>query len=261
MNTRTNITVVLVEPAAPGNIGAVARVLKNTGLSQLRLVNPCPTWNTEEAKWMAHGSTDILEGARVYPDLSAALADVHFAIGATHRKGRYREVDDDFVSVLRSGMELAAHSHLGLVFGREKDGLWREELDLCQRLIRIPSAVAHPSFNLSQAVLLVTYELFRMSGEATEPSPGELATGRELEQLYEDIRAAMELIEFKPYNDDPTNFGRVVRRVMSRIPLQRRDIKVVHMVCAQIRKFAARHGLESAESSESTASRGDDSIS
>jgi tRNA/rRNA methyltransferase len=243
VNRQTNITVVLVEPAAPGNIGAVARALKNTGLSRLRLVNPCATWNTVEARQLAHGSTDLLDAAELYPDLAAALADVQFAIGATHRKGRYREVDDDFVGVLQSGMDITSHSHLGLVFGREKDGLWREELDLCQRLIRIPSAVDYPSFNLAQAVLLVSYELFRMAGRARESDLKELATGHQLECLYEDIRATMELIEFKPYNDDPSNFSRVVRRVMSRTPLEQRDIKVVHMVCSQIRKFAARHGV------------------
>ena len=244
MDTKDNISVVLVEPATPGNIGAVARVLKNTGLSRLRLVNPVCGWNGDEARWLAHGSVEVLDHCDVYADLASALSDVQFAIGTTHRQGRFREVDEDYLQVLEEGTSLARHNHVAIVFGRERDGLWRREIELCQRLVRIPSAVSYPSFNLSHAVLLVAYELFRLS-RSMVPSPRrQLATGEELERLVDDLHAVMEIIEFRPFNDDPTNFDRVLRRVLSRTPLEPRDVKVIHKLCSQVRKFALRHGEE-----------------
>ena len=89
-----NLSVVLVEPSSPGNIGAVARVLRNTGISNLHLVNPCP-WDNLEARARAHGSTDILESCRLFPDLASAVSEAHIVIGTTHRDGRNRVVDSD----------------------------------------------------------------------------------------------------------------------------------------------------------------------
>ena len=242
MDIKDNISVVLVEPAAPGNIGAVARVLKNTGLSRLRLVNPVCGWDGEEARWMAHGSVEVLDHCDVYADLASALADVQFAVGTTHRQGRFREVDEDYLHVLEEGASLASHNHVAIVFGRERDGLWRREIELCQRLVRIPSAVSYPSFNLSHAVLLIVYELFRLCGSVVRTPRRQLATGAELERLVDDLHAVMEIVEFRPFNDDPSNFDRVLRRVLSRSPLEPRDVKVIHKLCSQIRKFALRHG-------------------
>ncbi|MDP6041371.1 MAG: TrmH family RNA methyltransferase, partial [Candidatus Latescibacteria bacterium] len=85
--TRDHIRIVLVEPKQPGNIGAVARAMKNTGLSRLYLVNP-PDHTSGEARAMAHGSGDILYGATVVSSLPEALTDVSFTVGTSHRKRR-----------------------------------------------------------------------------------------------------------------------------------------------------------------------------
>ena len=171
------VSIVLVEPAVPGNVGSVARVLRNTGVSRLVLVRP-GEWRTAECEWMAHGSGEILDEARVVEDLEEAIADCEVVLGTTHRLGRFRVVDDDYRAALaETAAEAAGGGRIAILFGREKDGLSRAELLRCQRLIRIPSAVAHPSFNLSHAVLLVAYELFRRLGEPLQKaSAAPLAT-------------------------------------------------------------------------------------
>ncbi|MFH1568810.1 MAG: TrmJ/YjtD family RNA methyltransferase [Gemmatimonadota bacterium] len=237
MNPLDYIRIVLVQPASPGNVGATARVLKNTGLSRLVLVDP-GIWDTPEARWRAHGSGEILDSLQTRGSLAAATADAHLVIGTTHRLGRFREVEDDYVGVLREAVALAGPNQVAIVFGREKDGLWHDEIEQCHRLIRIPSAVPYPSFNLSHAVLLVAYELFRAADQAARQAPPCLATAAELASVCDHILAAMATIGFRPYNDDPTNFRRVVRRVLSRTPLERRDANVLHRVCVQIEKFA-----------------------
>ncbi|MBT4099301.1 MAG: hypothetical protein HOE86_16750, partial [Gemmatimonadetes bacterium] len=88
-----NIRVVLVEPASPGNIGSVARVLKNTGIENLVLVRPAPWREEPETHWMAHGSAEILATARQVETLEEALSGTHFVMGTTHRQGRFRVVE------------------------------------------------------------------------------------------------------------------------------------------------------------------------
>lgn len=237
------VAVVLVAPSAPGNVGAVARVMKNTGLSRLVLVSPAD-WRTDEARWMAHGALEVLDGAQEVGDLSAALAGCHLVVGTTHRTGRFRVVENDFRSVVADAAAVAASGHrVALVFGREKDGLSREELLRCHRLLRIPAAVSHPSFNLSHAVLLVAYELFERLGHSpiySDRAP--LATALQIDELVSHVLAAMGAVNFRPFNDDPSTFERVLRRFLSRQPLERRDAAVLHRICGQILKFARRRG-------------------
>jgi len=244
-----NITVVLVEPATAVNVGAVARVLKTTGIKQLALVNP-GNWDTPQARWTAHASEDILDQCLLFDDLKSAVAGAHFVIGTTHRHGRFRKVTPDYRQVLT---EVAARSQthkVALVFGREKDGLWRNELTYCHQLITVPAAVTYPSFNLSHAVLLIVHELFLESSRisAALPAPNEvqhlppapIANAAEIESVHQQVVRAMSLIGFRSYNDNPANFSRVLMRFLTRVPLERRDAMVIHRICGQIRKFASR---------------------
>lgn len=249
-NPLDQVSIVLVEPAVPGNVGSVARVLRNTGVSRLVLVRP-GEWRTDECDWMAHGSGEILDEARVVEDLEDAIGDCEVVLGTTHRLGRFRVVDDDYRAALAgTAAEAAAGRRVAILFGREKDGLSRAELLRCQRLIRIPSAVPHPSFNLSHAVLLVAYELFRRLGEPLQKtSAAPLATAGQTDRLVGHLLEAMETIGFRPRNDDPANFERVLRRFLGRAPLERRDAAVLHRVAGQIGKFARGASRAPAEGS------------
>ena len=240
MNPLDRITVVLVEPSTPGNIGATARVLKNTGISRLVLVNPCP-WDTPEARWMAHGSGEILDACKTFPDLTAAVAEANIVIGTTHRLGRFREVCSTPRQSIARIASLGHRHEVAIVFGREKDGLWRNELERCHQLIRFPAATSFPSFNLSHAVLLFTYELFHALRGADVPEDKNLATAAERERLYQHLGEAMNAVEFKHYNDDSRHFSRILRGLFNRIELEKRDVMAVHKICGQIQKFAARH--------------------
>lgn len=240
MRLLPKVRVVLVEPATPGNIGATARVLKNTGIDRLVLVNP-GVWDLPETRWMAHGSEEILDRVQVCPDLASAVAEARLVIGTTHRTGRTREVLSRPREVLAAAAEVALTHEVALVFGREKDGLWNEELVLCHQLLRLPSAVAYPSFNLSHAVLLCAYELFNAVQEARPAASRNLASAADREAFYRHLQEALAALEFRPFNDDPRNFGRALRRFFNRVELDRRDLRLLHRLCGQVTKFAARH--------------------
>ena len=247
-NPLDRVSIVLVEPSVPGNIGSVARVMRNTGMGRLVLVRP-GEWRTPECEWMAHGSKEVLDGARVVVELEEAVGDCQVVLGTTHRVGRFRVVDDDYRAALaETAAAAAAGGRVAILFGREKDGLSRAELLRCQRLIRIPSAAPHPSFNLSHAVLLVAYELFRRLGEPLQrAAAAPLATAAEVDRVVAHLLEAMESIGFRPRNEDPANFERVLRRFLGRTPLERRDAAVLHRVAGQIGKFGRRRGVDPGE--------------
>ncbi len=155
-----HIHVVLVEPGNSLNIGAVARAMSNLGFSQLHLVDP-PRLDWEKAKSSACWAAPLLETATVHNKLEDALIKMQMVVGFTARHGRNRprhwlltEWAADW-----SGSPL---QQTALLFGAEDHGLTQTQLEHCHLLVRIPSLIENPSFNLSQAVLLALFELSRM---------------------------------------------------------------------------------------------------
>jgi TrmH family RNA methyltransferase len=164
---RARIRVVLVRPERPDNIGAAARVIRNTGLSGLDLVDP-GDWRTIDCWRTAWGGHEVLEEARVFPELRSALAEASWVACLS---GRGEEGGVPVMDVREMAAEAAAlhEDELGaLVFGPEASGLSLDEIALCGRRVRIPSHPAQPSLNLSHAVMVTAYEVFR-SGRRTPP--------------------------------------------------------------------------------------------
>jgi tRNA/rRNA methyltransferase len=230
-----NVCVVLVEPQGALNIGSVCRVMMNFGFSDLRLVNPQVDHLGDEARRMAVKAGSLLEGAGLYPDLAAALADCHLAYGTTRRFGRYRE---DFVHPDEAGDELlpvADSQRVALVFGREDSGLLTAELSFCQRFLTIPTHEDLPSMNLAQAVSVCLYEVSRAQGRRLGKRAGrrKLASGDLLEGLFGHMRRSMLAIGFLDPNN-PEHILRTFRRIFSRAGLNERDVKILHGLCRQL---------------------------
>ncbi|MEZ4224118.1 MAG: RNA methyltransferase [Polyangiaceae bacterium] len=151
---------VLVHPHYPENVGAAARAIKTMGFLGLDLVKPGRLANPdhEMARKMAVKSRDVLEAARVLPDLGAALDGVDLVVATTSRRG---------VSGVLGPRELAPElarrslqqQRIAILFGNEKTGLAAEIVASAERRLRVPMAGDQPSVNLAQATQLVAYEL------------------------------------------------------------------------------------------------------
>ncbi|HFB38840.1 MAG TPA: RNA methyltransferase, partial [Oceanithermus sp.] len=182
-----NVRVVLVGVQESGNVGMAARAMKNFGLKSLWLVAPEADPLAEEARKFAVGARDVLEAARVVPDLDAALADVHW-VAATTARARYGYpgrlfTPRELAPLLRGRAE--AGERVALVFGRERSGLTNAELDRAHYVVRIPTDPGFKSLNLAQAVLILAYELFLAEPRVTEqPRPAEVG---ELEGFFADL--------------------------------------------------------------------------
>ncbi|MEI7062365.1 tRNA/rRNA methyltransferase [Dickeya chrysanthemi] len=166
--------IILVAPARAENVGAAARAMKTMGFGRLRIVDS--TAHLEPAaRWVAHGSGDILDGAAVFPTLADALADVEFTVATTARsraRFHYYCSPAQLLGVLEEKRQWVKSA--ALVFGREDSGLTNEELALADILTGVPMAADYPSLNLGQAVMVYCYQLASlMQVAAAEPTPAE----------------------------------------------------------------------------------------
>ena len=186
------LSIVLVEPQQPGNIGMVCRAMANFGVADLRLVNPC-TYLHPEAKKFAVAASPLLGSAQVFPDLSAALADVQVSVATTRRSGRLRGELLDSTELPGALAAFPAGTRIALVFGREDAGLTSAEVACCSHAATVATSAEVGSLNLSQAVLLFLYELARQPVAPAGP-PAELPSHEELDGLFRQMDEVLERI-------------------------------------------------------------------
>ncbi|HPM75619.1 MAG TPA: RNA methyltransferase [bacterium] len=229
-----NVSVVLVRPAGDGNLGQVARAMKNFGLSRLRLVNPCD-FDTDLCRQMATNSYDILERAQIFTDLPTALADFSYVVGTSRRLGKNRERFG--TSAALPGWllpKLTGGAQAALLFGNEVSGLDNAELDLCQFLVEIETDPAHKSLNLAQAVLVFAYELFKAAAQApTEIDKIHPARHDKLERMFKQMRAMyLEIGFLAPEN--PEHIMRALRRLYGRAQISEREVSILRGILSDM---------------------------
>ncbi len=159
-----NIIIILSRPSESGNVGAVCRVMKNMGLSQLRIVAPEMPLDDSVIRARSVHAEDIWEQAGHFETLQEAVADCSLVIGTTRRRGEKRK------NISIPPRETAAYimhksGKTAVVFGNERTGLEQNELALCSMASHIPTDEVFPSLNLSHAVQIYAYELFLASAE------------------------------------------------------------------------------------------------
>lgn len=207
----SNVRIVLIGTTHPGNIGAVARAMKNMCLQSLYLVQP-KIYPSAEATARASGADDLLARARVCGTLDEALRGCRLVIGTS---ARLRSVQWPCLSPRESARRLLQESAAGevaLIFGRESSGLSNSELDRCHYLVQIPSNPEYPSLNLSQAVQVLSYELHSnalQGGVDDAPAPDEVANAEALEDFFRHLQQAIDELGFS----DPRQSKKLQRRL------------------------------------------------
>ena len=218
----------MVETSHPGNIGAVARAMKNMCMTELYLVAP-KIFPSADATSRASGADDILASAIRCDSLQEAIADCQIVIGASARS-RTIAVPEESPRICAERLAIEAQNKkIAILFGRENSGLKNHELDLCQTLLTIPSNAAYSSLNIAAAVQVVCYELLVASGqEAVEPEVRQvaLASSAQMESFYEHLYQALHEIGFiNP--EKSTSIMRRLRRVYHRATLDTKELDIL----------------------------------
>src|SRR5271163_2309999 len=159
--------IILVEPQLGENIGTAARAMLNCGLDDLRLVRPRDGWPSDKAVAAASGADMVLEKARLYPTVAAAISDLVHVFAATARdRGMVRREVTPRHAAIEMRARLGAGEACGVLIGPERTGLLNDDVALADTVLTVPLNPAFSSLNLAQAVLLVGYEWF-VAGDGT----------------------------------------------------------------------------------------------
>jgi tRNA (cytidine32/uridine32-2'-O)-methyltransferase len=246
------ITIILVNPSHPGNIGAVARAMKNMGLTHLSLVSP-KLFPHHDATARAAGADKILADAKIYEELSAALKNCHhvYALSARTRKLPWPCCNPE-----ESAKQIIVHTQsnieVGIVFGRENSGLTNAELALCQYHVTIPTHPDFPSLNLAAAVQIMGYELWRQVSTKKNSKPlndlghdnhpltelnsdDSLATQDQMQGFF--LHLQQTLLELKVLNPKhPKMLMQRLRRLFNRALLSEIEINILRGILTAINK-------------------------
>jgi tRNA (cytidine32/uridine32-2'-O)-methyltransferase len=226
----SNIKIVLVETSHPGNIGAVARAMKNMAMDNLCLVNP-KIFPSAEATSRASGADDILTSAKIYETLPEAIADCQLVLGAS---ARCRTISWPELTPRECAEKVIIQepgNKVAILFGRENSGLKNHELDLCHYLLRIPCNSDYSSLNIAAAVQVVCYELFVAAGVQEANKIGDkgdipLATAEQMESFYGHLHEALVDIGFM-HPDKSNSIMRRLRRIYNRNQLDSKELDIL----------------------------------
>ncbi|NJE11349.1 RNA methyltransferase [Thermococcus sp. MAR1] len=228
------ISVVLVEPEGPANIGMVARTMKNFGFSRLVLVNPNVT---EESYSYAVHAVDVLEDALILESFEEALGLFDLAVGTTGKPGKSYIPERAPLMPWELGETLHGYSgRVGLFFGRESIGLKNDEMAKLDFTVTIPTSEAYPVMNLAQSVAVILYELAKERPEANVHSL-EPATRREKVELVNAWEKLLEVLNYPKDAERRKVFVKVFRRFVGRAALYGRE---VHTLIGPIRKASKK---------------------
>jgi TrmH family RNA methyltransferase len=229
----SQVEIVLVRPSRAANVAAACRAMKNMGLRSLWIVGPHENLDAPEARALAYGAWDVLDGTRRGASLIEAVAASVAVVGTTGR-----EVPGA-LSPRRLAQEAGARAGggpLSLVFGPESTGLTRAEMDLCHALVHVPTDPAQPSLNLAQAVLLLAYEM-RLAAldhpESLRVAPEPRAAAGDVEQAVRELRGALLEIGYL----DPAGPDHVLtelRRLIARARPTPREVVLLRGLARQV---------------------------
>jgi tRNA/rRNA methyltransferase len=229
--------IVLVRPQLAVNIGMCARAMANFGLDDLRLVSPREGWprtgaRRKSAYAAAAGAVELLESARVFDSVEAAVADLHFVYATTAReRGQLKRIAAPAEAMGESALAYGAGEKRGILFGPERTGLDNREISIADAIITFPVNPAYASLNLAQAVLLCGYEWFKAAHTSAAPRAAPERSGPATREM---VLAFFDFLEtklddrgfFRPAGKKPV-MQRNLRNIFHRIGLTEQDVRTL----------------------------------
>ncbi len=233
-----NIHIVLMQPRYPENIGSAARAMRNMGLSRLSVVDPENFDLSRAFKLATHVAADIIESCRTYDDLQEALAPCQFVVGTTARLGKHRQVIQTPEKLASQLIPISQANQVAILFGPEDRGLSNEDTRLCHALVNIPTS-EFSSLNLAQAVMVVSYALFRSRQAQPAAFTPRLANRHELDGMYEQLKEILVRISYINA-ENPDHFLSSLRRFFTRLQLRAREVSMIRGIIRQVNWYGEK---------------------
>jgi tRNA/rRNA methyltransferase len=236
---RPSPAVILCEPQLGENIGTAARAMANFGLWDLRIVNPRDGWPNEKAVAAASKADHVIERVRVFATVEEAIADLSLVLATTARE---RYLEKPVYGPEEASQRIVSHidtgAGAGILFGREKWGLYNEEVSLADAIVTFPVEAAFASLNIAQAVLLMAYEWRQQvdKGEVLPFSGGldPVAPRTELLGLFGHLEETLDRTGFFKTDDKRPTMVNNLRAVFTRAGMTSQEIRTLRGVISSI---------------------------
>jgi tRNA/rRNA methyltransferase len=232
--------IVLVRPQLGKNIGKAARAMLNFGLTELRLVSPRDGWPNPDAGPAASGADIVIDNARVFDSVSAAVADCGHVYATTVRK---RALTKRVVGPERAALDTRARpGRTAVLFGPERAGLETDDVALAQEILTLPVNPDFASLNLAQAVILFAYEWSKAGvGEAATVDNYEgPAPQADLEGLIGQVDAALDEAGYFHPPERAAASRRTLRNILTRPGFSAKEVRTLRGVISALSKRRQR---------------------
>lgn len=231
--------IILIRPQMGENIGAAARVMRNFGMEELRIVAPRDGWPNPKADAMARGGLSIVENAKLYNTTAEAVADLQYLCAATVRP---REMLKPVVTPRQAAHEMLSRpvERCGVLFGPERTGLENEDIVIADHILTIPVDAAYGSLNLAQSVAILCYEWYvserqpvdiSMPTGVTKP-----ATKEELHGLFEHLAGSLDKANFFKVPEKREKMLHNINNIFLRIGLNNQDVRTFRGIITSLTK-------------------------
>lgn len=229
------IYIVFVEPETPGNIGFLARAMKNFGLSDLVLINPCNIEN--DTYYKAMHAKEIITNHRTYNSLEEFIEaeNMDFTVATTGEAGGSYNLPRIAVTPEQFAESLNVNGKVAIVFGREGDGLTNREISLCDLVVSIPTHEKYPIMNISHAAAIIFYEIFKKKVRSYPLEDLEEASVIEKNGLLECMEEIIGKLGYPPHKSK--NAFLVFRRIIGRAFISGRE---AHTLKGTLRRINQR---------------------
>ena len=237
----------MVRPRGSGNIGSVARAMKNVGARELAIVGQARTRSFWARAMAVHGR-EILSAAKCNNTIREAIADCSLVVGTTCRSGLYRKHSQTPRELAPQIVAAAQTGKVALLFGPEDHGLSNKDLEHCQLLLTIPTHADYPSLNVAQAAVICLYELYLASLTQRQDSEIKRAEAEQIERLFDIMRNSLLKIGFLD-SENPEHMLLAFRRIFGRAGLEEKDVRIMTGMFRQI-EWYAKEGWKIVEDKE-----------
>jgi tRNA/rRNA methyltransferase len=236
---RPSPAVILVEPQLGENIGAAARAMANFGLWDLRLVNPRDGWPNLHAVRAASKADHVLDKVTVFGTLAEAIADLDLVYATTARsRDMQKDVFGPEAATAHIAQHIAGGGKAGVLFGRERWGLYNDEIAVADAIVTFPVEAAFASLNIAQAVLLMSYDWRRQTGGEvlpfTEPPESPPATKDQLQGMFEHLEGVLDTTGFFTSADKRPSMVNNLRTALTRARFTAQEVRTFRGVVSSI---------------------------
>jgi tRNA/rRNA methyltransferase len=232
--------IILIDPQLGENIGMVARAMLNCGLIDLRLVRPRDGWPNPRAISSASGADIVLENIKVYQKTSDAISDLVLVYATTARD---RDMTKEIITPETMAREIRSfyNGSCGILFGREAKGMKNEDIALANKIVNVPLNTGFTSLNLSQAVLLLAYEWFKLSditpGSELRMKNTRPANKEEMLMLFEHLEGELDHHGFLRVKEKRAIMVQNIRNIFQRANMTEQEVRTFRGVIKSLTQF------------------------